>query len=219
LNTPLNAIIGFAQFLGKNYGILEPDEALSVIESITNSSKRLRKLTRNFLLFAELELATISPQRARALRGEWMMSHTKAAITDFALQEASKVYRQADLHLELEESSVTISQSSLHKILLEILDNAFKFSQSGTPVFVTTKVHGNSFVLSVRDRGIGMTAEQLKELGAYIQFERKLYEQQGLGLGLVIAKRLAELYKGKLIIESIPEQETTVRVTLPINGF
>lgn len=61
-----------------------------------------------------------------------------------------------------------------------------------------------------------MTTAQIAEVGAYRQFERKLYEQQGLGLGLSITKRLAQLLGGELNIESIPDQQTTVRVVLPI---
>ncbi|GAB1544144.1 response regulator [Scytonema sp. NUACC21] len=214
LHTPLNGIIGFAQFLIESYGELEQDEALEMLRIIHSSGNRLHRLTRNFLLFAELELATTSSERARKLRGEWMMNYTKTTISDIALHEASKVNREADLRLDLQESSAKISPSSLHKILLEILDNAFKFSQPGTPVVVSTEVQDNTFVLSVADNGRGMTCEQIAKLGAYMQFERKLYEQQGSGLGLVIAKRLAELYEGHLTIESIPSQKTIVRVTL-----
>jgi signal transduction histidine kinase len=61
-----------------------------------------------------------------------------------------------------------------------------------------------------------MSAEQIAEIGAYQQFERKLYEQQGSGLGLIISKRLAQLLGGQLTIESTPDKETTVKVFLPI---
>jgi signal transduction histidine kinase len=59
-----------------------------------------------------------------------------------------------------------------------------------------------------------MTSEQIANLGAYMQFERKLYEQQGSGLGLAIAQRLAQLHGGELTIESSPGKETKVHVSL-----
>jgi two-component system, sensor histidine kinase and response regulator len=68
----------------------------------------------------------------------------------------------------------------------------------------------------VSDRGRGMTRQQIADIGAYMQFNRKIHEQQGSGFGLVITKRLAELHNGTLTIESTPEQQTTVSVTLPL---
>jgi signal transduction histidine kinase len=58
-----------------------------------------------------------------------------------------------------------------------------------------------------------MTREQIADIGAYMQFERKRYEQQGSGLGLIIARMLAQLYDGELHIESLPDQGTIVTVT------
>jgi signal transduction histidine kinase len=52
-------------------------------------------------------------------------------------------------------------------------------------------------------------------MGAYVQFERRIYEQQGSGLGFAIAKRLVELHGGKIIIDSIPGRQTLIKVTLP----
>ncbi|HEY9871961.1 MAG TPA: ATP-binding protein, partial [Candidatus Obscuribacterales bacterium] len=73
----------------------------------------------------------------------------------------------------------------------------------------------STFILSVINFGKGMTPSEIASVGAYMQFERQLYEQQGCGLGLQIAKRLVELHGGKLTIESIPSQQTKVQLTLP----
>jgi len=83
---------------------------------------------------------------------------------------------------------------------------------------VTGQVEHGVFTLSVRDKGRGMTAAQIADVGAHMQFERRIHEQQGSGLGLAIVRRLAELYGGELTIESEPNQFTLVRVTLPASA-
>jgi signal transduction histidine kinase len=72
------------------------------------------------------------------------------------------------------------------------------------------------YCLCVSDHGHGFESEQMTNLGAYVKFEKKLYVQQGTSLGLPIVKRLAELHKGRLEIESIPYELTTVKVFLPL---
>jgi signal transduction histidine kinase len=60
-----------------------------------------------------------------------------------------------------------------------------------------------------------MTHDEIASVGAFRQFRRLYHAQQGLGLGLVIAQRLLDLYHGSLTIESVPGAQTTVRVRLP----
>ena len=91
-----------------------------------------------------------------------------------------------------------------------------KFSRGGTPVCVTARPVGNFYEVSVSNEGRGMTPEQIALVGAYMQFERRIHEQQGAGLGLVICKRLTELHGGELSIESVPGETTVVHVKLPL---
>jgi signal transduction histidine kinase len=61
-----------------------------------------------------------------------------------------------------------------------------------------------------------MTEEQIAKIGAFMQFERKSYEQQGIGLGLKVVNKIVEIAGGEFSITSIYQQETTVHLTLPI---
>jgi signal transduction histidine kinase len=105
----------------------------------------------------------------------------------------------------------------LKKAVAEIVDNAFKFSQPGTAVRVSAAERaGTHYVVTVHDDGRGMTADQIQQVGAYMQFNRHFYEQQGSGLGLIIACRLTELHSGSLEIASTSGAGTTVTLSLPL---
>lgn len=215
LRTPLNGIMGFTEVLLNQFEELEPDEIKEMLEEILIGGKRLYRLIQNFLLYAELELIANSPERVAAIRESKTYS-IQPVLEYRAIQQAKQADREEDLQINIQDSTVSIAEARLIKIVEELLDNAFKFSLKGTPINLNTWVEGNKFILSVTNQGRGMTPEQIDLIGAYMQFERKLYEQQGSGLGLVLSKNIAELFGGKLTIKSIPDQETTVRVYLNV---
>jgi two-component system, sensor histidine kinase and response regulator len=130
-----------------------------------------------------------------------------------AQQKAYQAGRLEDLQLDLQNAPLAIAEDKLRKLVEELIDNAFKFSEVGSPVKVSSQLDGKTFELSIIDQGRGMSAKQIDDVGAYMQFERKLYEQQGSGLGLTLAKRITELHGGKLTIKSTFGKQTTIRVT------
>lgn len=215
LRTPLNAIMGFSELILSEYQVLEESDILEMIGQIQTSGHRLYRLIQNFLLYAELEIAATNPELLKEMRNS-EFSCVKSLLTQKARQQAKHANRTDDLQLNLHDSSVAIDSVRLAKIVEELLDNAFKFSLEGTPVVLSTLVENQTFILSVKDQGRGMTADQIAQLEAYRQFDRKIYQQAGLGLGLAIVQRLAELHGGKFKIESWPQQETIVCVSLPV---
>ncbi len=215
LRTPLNAIMGFSELILSEYQVLKESDILEMIGQIQTSGHRLYRLIQNFLLYAELEIAATNPELLKEMRNS-EFSCVKSLLSQKARQQAKHANRTDDLQLNLQDSSVAIDSVRLAKIVEELLDNAFKFSLEGTPVVLSTVVENQTFILSVKDQGRGMTADQIAQLEAYRQFDRKLYQQAGLGLGLAIVQRLAELHGGKFKIESLPQQETIVRVSLPV---
>jgi signal transduction histidine kinase len=181
---------------------------------IHDSGKRLERLIENFLIYAQIELMSADSQQVATLR----MEQTRGAaglIEERARDQARLAKRENDLVLALNDVPVPMSEEYLGKVVDELAQNGFKFSDPGRPVRVELKPTGRSVTLSVTDQGRGFSTEHIRRIGAYMQFGRKLHEQQGLGLGLTIAKRLAELFGGTLAIESQPGVTTTVLVRLP----
>jgi signal transduction histidine kinase len=216
LRTPLNAILNNSKLLRESYADTEPEEALQMLDEIHVCGQRLYRLIQNFLLYAELSRIEKEPRLARALTERDEKSSTKDLLEEVAIEKATQYNRQGDLHLELQPAWVRLGAAKVKKIAEEIIDNAFKFSSAGSSVQVSTSVMENELNLFVIDSGRGMSAEQIDNVGAYMQFERKIYAQEGSGLGLTVAKMLTELHGGQLKIESIPSKQTIVHVILPI---
>jgi signal transduction histidine kinase len=215
LRTPLQGILGGLDILIAENEAMSSPERLEMLGHVNDSAQRLARIIQNFLLYAEIEIMAFDPERVQELQSCSSVS-PKSLLTALAIQKAQQAGREADLHLNLQDASIAISEKYLHKIAEPIIDNAFKFSPVGSSAIVESTFRENTFILSVLNKGQGMTAEQISKVGGYMQFERKLYEQQGTGLGLIIAKRLTELHGGKLTIDSIPGEETRVDIALPI---
>ena len=215
INTPLNHILGISNLLIEEYDIISREEILEMLTSINKAGKRLHALTINFLMYAEIELLGSNSEKIAALRNNGITTCVKSIVENIALNTAKNVNREADLSIEISDAIVKLSLAKLTKITEEIIDNAFKFSQPNTPVKIIGHSNNDTFHLFIIDYGRGMTQEQINNVGAYVQFERKMYEQQGFGLGLLIAKRLVELHEGEFSIESIYGKQTIIRIVLP----
>jgi signal transduction histidine kinase len=212
INTPLNSILGFTNFLLQHHDASET-EVSDAVQCIHRSATRLNRVCRNFLFYTQLELLKMHSNRLEQVKQAITYS-TRAYMEDWARRKADEYERLTDLQLDLDDAAVRISDAFLKKIEEELLDNAFKFSEAGTPVLLKSVRIGQQFHLVVSDRGRGMSQEQIADLGAYVQFDRDLYEQQGLGLGLAIVKQIVDLCDGKFAIDSSPDQGTRMTVQL-----
>jgi signal transduction histidine kinase len=214
LRTPLNGILAYGEILVADAGSLSPVEVAEMGQVIYDSGKRLERLIENFLIYAQIELLAGDPQKMRALKQKSTL-HPARLIRDHSEAQANVARRPSDLVLNLPEVPVGISDEYLAKIVDELVQNAFKFSSVGSRVQVGLAENQGAVTLTVTDHGRGFTTEHITRVGAYMQFDRKMHEQQGLGLGLSIAKRLTEIHGGSLTIQSIPSSGTTVMVRLP----
>jgi len=214
LRTPLTGIIGFSQMLKDPSLTFTREETAEIGKAIYDSGLRLKRLIENYLLYVDIGLIAADPEKTKAL-SQTSIVNPGEIVGVIAKEKAKDAHREADLILQVTPTEeLQMAEDHFRKIIEELVDNALKFSQAGTPVRITAVVREGTFTLSVMDSGRGMTPEQIANIGAYMQFDRKLYEQQGSGLGLAIVKGLVELYEGQLSITSVPHQQTTVCIQL-----
>lgn len=215
LRTPLSSISGYTELLYADVDTMSPSQIRSMVEGIRRGTNRLHRLIENYLLFAQLEIKKHEEDHVKDLLAFYQANPIYPAddIQQNAEQIAQNAKREADLELNLEPLAVAIPLDELSKIASELIDNAFKFSDPGTPVVVALYQEGNSTVLTITDQGRGMFQEYIEKIQAYTQFDRKLYEQQGLGLGLAIVKLMTQLFNGEFSIESEAGHGTRVRVS------
>ncbi|HEY5913465.1 MAG TPA: ATP-binding protein, partial [Verrucomicrobiae bacterium] len=216
LRTPLNGILAYAELLANDAASLSYNEVAEMGQVIHASGKRLEHLVENILIYAQLEMLGEDPHKVSALRCRQTDSPA-GVIERHARAQAESVKRGSDLVLRLAGTRFPMSDEYLGKIVDELVQNAFKFSDGGSPVEVSLSGVNGSVILSISDRGRGFATEHMTRIGAYMQFDRRMHEQQGLGLGLAIAKRLAELHEGTLVVEKRAPSGTTVRIKLPAN--
>jgi signal transduction histidine kinase len=216
LRSPLTGILSCAEFLLMDHPTgLEMGRVQNVARIIERSGKRLQRLIENYLYFAQLELASNDAEQ-KAEFSNHLVTNPAGIIYTAATERAADHERAADLHLDVENAAVAVMEDNLQKIVTELIDNACKFSPAGTPIRLETRINGDVFALRVVDQGRGMQAEEILSIAPFAQFQRTLFEQQGLGLGLAIVRRLVHLYDGQFSIISQPEQGADVMVMLPV---
>lgn len=214
LRTPLISILGYAQLLMDRHKEIYDDQVYEFAQTIHESGLRLHRLIQNFIIYTKLEMLGTSYIAAEETETKKSVV-TKPFIESIIKKVARRYQRAKDLEYEIEETTVMMPIDDLSIIIEEIIDNAFKFSNSDSKIDFKIYREKDNFVLIVSDFGRGMKPEQISQVGAYIQFERKKYEQQGSGLGLTISKRLTELHSGTFNINSVYGEKTVVIVTVP----
>lgn len=216
LNTPLNGIVGAISILLEEYETMHPEEIKEFLLLAQESSTRLEKLTRKFLTYVYLKLSPYKLPSSRASQIQQEKGSDATFICNIAREQAKRDNRTEDLRCDLDDAVVVVSNQDMRSVLCELLENSFKFSKVGTEVKLSGKVINNSLHLAIADHGWGMTEDQIAKIGAFMQFERKVHEQQGAGLGLKIVTKIIEKYGGNFLISSIYKQETTVNLELPL---
>lgn len=210
LLTPLNGIIGFSDYLSDNADEMGNDEIKEMAKNINLSGERLLNLINHYLLYIQIA----SRHKSDFIRNR--IEEVDNIVNEAAFQIADKYNRRKDLKTNISVSHCKFGALEFCIIINELIDNAFKFSVSGNEVRINTSMSSHYFELEIINQGIEFPDNSVDKIGAFIQFNRNVQEQQGSGLGLIICKLLVERFDGKLLIESIKNYGTKLIVQIPL---
>ena len=214
LTTPIVSIIGYPELMMEDFKSLNEKEILFMLSQIKQSGIQLNKTIGKFIKYADIQSRLGSTNKN--VCHNIIPTQVVATINVICQKLTECTLRKSDLVIKSIEAVVHIELEDLEFIIEELLTNAFKFSEKGTQILFEGKVENNNYQIEVTDHGRGMTNQQIMEFIPFNQHDRKLYEQQGLGLGLITIKKIAEYYNGNFQINSQIGSYTKCTVTLPL---
>ncbi len=207
LQTPLRAIVGFAQFLEADYGERLDDTAREYIARIIRGGRRLQELIQDLLEFARVESRSVP-------FGPVELNDVFAEVSD-ALQ-ASICDSSAEL-IRGALPTVWGDRVQLAQLLQNLIENALKYRSKERPlVLISAEQREGDWVISVRDNGIGIP-EQYRE--KVFEIFSRLHATQaypGTGIGLAICRRIVNRQGGKIWLEANEEGGVTASFTVPV---
>jgi PAS domain S-box-containing protein len=210
IRTPMNSILGFSELLTTHN--IEQYKIKKYLEIIKISSKQLMRIIENILEISKLETKQIEIKE-------------KSFCLNTFLSDLIQIFKintvNTDIHLSIKktlndkESKILTDPQRLKKILYNFLDNAFKFTEKGE-IEIGYNVSGKKIKIYVKDTGIGIDPSKQQIIFQKFSKETRSSQQSGgLGLGLTIAQKNAELIKGKISLQSEVNKGSVFTLTLP----
>jgi len=212
LRTPLNAIIGFSEIIKtRKFGPFS-ERYTEYAGDIYNSGTHLLALISDILNLSKLEAGQFVLQE-----DEVDLASTVGACMSLVETQARHSNIRLSAALDTDIPLIRGDERRLRQILINLLSNAVKFTPEGGQVRVSSTARNGGLAIQVSDTGIGMAAEDIpKAMTPFGQVDSKVRrKQEGTGLGLPLAKQLAELHGATFAIESTVRVGTTVTFVLP----
>jgi len=211
LRTPLTTIKGYAETLLD--GALKEDQAFQFVQVIQRHTDRLTKIVEDLLMLSKIETKEFQLKMETIF-----LPNLIDDVIDFVRKPAEKKKISFSRHDIISSLAVRADRSYLEQILINLLDNAIKYTPEGGRVIVSAvEKDSKEIQFSIEDNGIGIPKEDLSRI--FERFYRvdkgRSKELGGTGLGLSIVKHLVQVHGGRVWVESQLGKGSTFYFTLP----
>lgn len=209
LRTPLAAIMGSVTSLLDEGAQLTSQARFDLLMTIEEDAARLNRLVGNLLNMTKLEAGALKPER------DW---HSIEEVIGAALARMRTNEREIKVDIEPDLPLVPLDFVLIEQVMLNLLDNAIKFSPAGSPIEICARRENDLMRVSVSDHGVGIPASELEAI--FEKFHRvKASGAPGTGLGLSICKGIVEAHHGRIWAERRSEGGARITFTLPAPEF
>jgi len=213
LRTPITSIKGFVETL-LDGAIDEPEEAKRFLKIISGHTERLMAIIDDLLSLSRLE----ENSQARSVAMEYLKVRP---VLESAVELSSPKAGDKKIKIQIDcddEIDTLMNPTLLEQAILNLVDNAIKYSPAESTVQITGKKTGNEVSLSVKDFGCGIEKPHLERIFErfYVVDKARSRKLGGTGLGLSIVKHIAQLHTGSVTAESVPGRGSTFTIHLPI---
>jgi two-component system, OmpR family, sensor histidine kinase KdpD len=210
LRTPLASILGAATVLSKSPVIAKDERLTSLAGVVRDESERLNNDIQNLLDATRISREQIRP------RQEWIEPQD---IVNSALERRRRRLAGHNVSLDMDSNLplIYVDAVLVEQALVQVVDNAAKYSPPGSPIVIAAKRNGRDVVLSVKDQGVGLTPEESAQLGErFFRGARHAATTSGSGLGLWIAKAFVTANGGKIqAVSAGADHGAVVSIHLP----
>ncbi len=215
LRSPLSIIYGYLHLLEESRDDLDAETLDQALGEMRQGASRLVKLVEDLLLMVYIDSGAIDLEIARHRQPVNLSLEVQQIVQDLSpVAHKNGISVATEVPYDLAASGIP---SYVSDVIRRLVDNAIKFGRPGVGhVWITAEREGDYVSVSVRDDGIGIAPESLALLFVPMQqIDRERMEQQGAGLGLAIARSLAQRQGGDIQVHSVPGAGSTFTVRLP----
>jgi len=213
LRTPLATLIGYAETLREQAAEIDPATRDRFLAVVHEEARRMQRVVEDLISLSRIEAEKFTtPTDAVDLAP--LIDEATDGVRRMADERRSQLVRNVERKLP----SIAADRSQILQLLENLLTNALRYGEPGTPVTVSAALEGSMVHLSVSDEGEGIAPEHVRRVTErfYRVDTSRSRSLGGTGLGLSIVKHIVERHHGRLSIDSTVGRGTTVHVLLPV---